>query len=90
MPDWTNYSFRYTTGTSASAGTFAILGVPFTANQIQQEYEEWERENERQDRIWELQMQMHQQQMEQQAEEEKQLIKDKERYPLFFLKEGIV
>ena len=49
-------------------------------------YEEYQRERERQDCVNEQQMQM----FEQQMEEERQLIKDKERYPLFFLKEGIV
>ena len=58
----------------------------FAFTQIQQEYEDYRRECERQDQVYELQMQMHEQQME----EERQLIKDKKKYPLFFLKEGIV
>ena len=44
-------------------------------------------ECERQDHIYELQVQMHEQQ---QIEEERQLIEDKRKYPLFFLKDGIV
>ena len=43
-------------------------------------------ECEREDRAYQLQMQA----FEQQMEEERQLIEDKRKYPLFFLKEGIV
>lgn len=62
----------------------------FAFTQMQQEYEEYRRECLHQDTMYEQQMQMHEQQYEQQMEEERQLIKDKEKYPLFFLKEGIV
>ena len=80
MPYWSNFFSSYDANTST---------------QVQQEFEEYVRECERQDQIYEQQMQM----MEQQMEEERQLIKDKEKYPLFFwretcvqstLKEGIV
>lgn len=83
------YSFDYDTVTYTSLDGWTT-NISLSAAQIQQDYEEYRRECERKDRIWELQMQIDQQQMEQQVEEEKQLIKDKEKYPLFFLKEGIV
>ena len=79
MPNWTNYFW-----TSTSDGWINIP-VP-SVTQIQQDYEEYQRECELQDQVYELQMQS----LEQQMEEERQLIKDKEKYPLFFLKEGIV
>ena len=77
MPDWT-----YDGGTT-SAATEYIWSFSSTAQQM---YDEWKQECIRQDQVYEQQMQM----MEQQIEEERQLIKDKEKYPLFFLKEGIV
>ena len=78
------YFFLYDTGTSTSE-RWVNISVPSVA-QVQQEYEEYQRECERQDQIFELQMQMH----EQQIEEERQLLKDKERYPLFFWRETCV
>ena len=76
MPDWT-----YDSGTtSASDYIWSFSGT------AQQMYAEWKQECVRQDQVYEQQMQM----MEQQMEEERQLIKDKKKYPLFFLKEGIV
>ena len=83
MPDWTNYFTGYTAGNST--GTEFSVRIP-TAAQMQQELEQYQRECERQDRIYEMQMQM----WEEEMEKERQLIKDKERYPLFFWKEGIV
>ena len=83
MPDWTNYYGSYDIGTSTSS-EFSVR-IP-TAAQMQQELEQYQRECERQDRIYEMQMQM----WEEEMEKERQLIKDKERYPLFFLKEGII
>ena len=91
MPDWT-----FSTTTSATSWD-TWEPTPLTVVQIQ--YEEYRRECLRQDTSYEMQMQMHEQQYEQQMEEERQLTKDKERYPLFFwretcvqgtLKEGIV
>lgn len=74
MPDWTIY---FTAGTSTSVPLGSIT---------QQQYEDYQTECERQDQIYELQLLQEQTELE----EERQLIKDKERYPLFFLKEGIV
>ena len=87
MPDWTYYYGSYDTGTSTS--TEFSVRVP-TAAQMQQELEQYQRECERQDRIYEQQIQMLEQQMEEEMEKERQLIEDKRKYPLFFLKEGIV
>ena len=80
MPDW---AFSTTSGTDWDSDTTFYVTIPYCS---QQQYEEYRRECERQDRTYEMQMQIHEQQME----EERQLIKDKEKYPLFFLKEGIV
>ena len=84
MPDWTNYFSGYAAGTSAS-DEWITLPTPY-ASQLQQEFQEYQRECERQDQIYELQLLQEQAELE----EERQLIKDKEKYPLFFLKEGIV
>ena len=84
MPDWTNYFAGFAAGTSTSDG-WVNMSIP-SVTQIRQDYEEYQRECERQDQVYEQQMQM----MEQQMEEERQLAKDKKKYPLFFLKEGIV
>ena len=51
----------------------------FAFTQIQQEYEDYRRERERQDHI-------HEEILQEQAE----LAEDKKKYPLFYLKEGIV
>jgi len=84
MPDWTDYFDGYTAGTSTSDERINI-SVP-SVSQVQQEYAEYQREYERQDIIYEQQMWM----MKQQMEEERRLEEEKIRYPLFFLKEGIV
>ena len=77
MPDWTYCYSSYAAGTSTSDGWINI-SVP-SVTQIQQDYEEYQRERKEQDRI-------HKQILQEQAE----LAKDKKKYPLFFLKEGIV
>ena len=74
MPDWTNYYAGYITEIFVSSDPYITLPPNF-----EQHYEEYRREREKHDQIYDLQM-----------EEERQLIKDKEKYPLFFLKEGIV
>ena len=81
MPDWTNYYYSYSTETSTS-DEWINISVP-SAAQIQQECEEYRRERERKDLMME---QMWFEETER-IEEEKQLIKDKERYPLFFWRE---
>jgi len=88
--DYIIYGDISNTGTSTSTSS-SIWGsnvplevtIPYYA---QQQYEEYQRECERQDRAYEIQTQM----WEEEMKEEKQLIEDKKRYPLFFLKEGIV
>ena len=84
MPDWTNSFIGFTVETSTSDG-WVNISIPSTS-QIQQDYKEFQREYERQDQLYELQLLQEQVDLE----EERQLIKDKERYPLFFLKDGIV
>ena len=58
---------------SISTWSFTSCSAAQTHAQILQEYEEYQIECERQDQIYELQMQMHEEQME----EERQLIEDK-------------
>ena len=82
MPNWTNFYGSYDTGTSTSS-EFSFR-VP-TAARMQQELEEYQRERKRKDLMME---QMWLEETER-IEEERQLIKDKERYPLFFWKENI-
>ena len=77
MPDWTNY-FAGFTGTSTSDG-WVYTPISSVVTLIQQDYEEYQRECERQDHI-------HKQILQEQAE----LAEDKKKYPLFFLKKGIV
>ena len=77
MPNWPNYFCGYTVGNSTS-NEWINISV-HTPAQMQQEYEEYQRECERQDRI-------HKQILQEQAE----LAEDKKKYPLFFLKKGIV
>ena len=76
MPDWAYYT------DTTPATTDYIWSFSGTAQQM---YDEWKQECERQDQVYELQLQMQRQQME----EERQLIEDKVRYPLFFWKENI-
>lgn len=74
MPDWSNR--YYDIGTATSPNFYATIPpIP----QVQQDYTEYIQECERQDHI-----------IQQQIEKEKQLQEDKENYPLFFLKGGIV
>lgn len=77
MPDWSNYFTGYAAGTSTSDG-WVNISVP-SVSQVQQDYEVYIRERERQDRV-----------MEQMLQEQAELEEEKRKYPLFFLKEGIV
>lgn len=86
MPDWTNYHSSYVTETLLSSDFYVTIP---TVSQMRQD-EEYQRECEREDRIYELQLQMQRQEIEQEIEEEKQLDEDRSKYPLFFIKEGIV
>jgi hypothetical protein len=88
MPDWTNHSFDYGAGTSTSFGWINI-SVP-SASQIQQEYEEYQRECEHDDRIMEQQMREADEQCYKEMQEKAERAEEKRKYPLFFLKEGIV
>ena len=74
MPNWTDYFCGYTAGTSTSDGWINIP-IP-SVTYIQQDYEEYQRECERQDHI-------HEQILQEQAE----LAEDKKKYPLFFWRE---
>ena len=79
MPDWSNYFFSYDAGVSTSGGYI----TPTQLQQLQQQWEEYQQrqaeQHQRAQYLW-----------EQRTEKEKQLQEDKENYPLFFLKEGIV
>ena len=86
MPDWTNFFSDYAAGTSTSDGWINISVPSVTQFQEEMNYAEFQRECEQQNQIYELQLLQEQAELE----EERQLIKDKERYPLFFLKGGIV
>lgn len=77
MPDWTNYYFSYDTGTSFSSQTAA---------QIQQEFEEYQYQRVREQQMWAEHQEL-MDKLDRQAEEEAE---DRQKYPLFFLKEGIV
>ena len=66
----------WTFSTTISASSWSTWS---SFDSTQQDYEEYQRECEEQDRI-------HKQILQEQAE----LAEDKKRYPLFFLKEGIV
>ena len=80
MPYYEDYTYAGTTDSSGTSFTWSFSGA------LQQMYGEWQEECKRQDQMYELQMQMHEQEME----EKRQLIEDKRKYPLFYLKEGIV
>lgn len=56
----------------------------------QQQREEYEQDCERQDRIMEAQMREVEEQCFQEMKREQELAEDRKKYPLFFLKEGIV
>jgi len=83
MPNWT---YHYAIGTSASSDVFWTSSTPLTATQVQQQYEEWKQECERQDHMIEQIWREEQERIDKMDE----LRKDKEKYPLFFLEEGIV
>ena len=68
--------WAYDSSATSSASDY-IWSFSGTAQQV---YDEWKQECKRQDQAYELQMQIH----------EQQNIEDRKRYPLFFLKEGIV
>jgi len=57
-----------------------------TSTWIQQDYEEYQRKREQQDLMMEQMWQEEQERIDKMDE----LRRDKEKYPLFFLKEGIV
>ncbi len=77
MPDYNNYYFSYDVGTSSGVSLTA------TATKLQQQFEYYQqRQVEQQQQAQHL--------WEQQMEEERQLQEDKVKYPLFFLKDGIV
>lgn len=88
MPNWSNYYFSYEatptnfvgTGTSTSS---SIWDTPFTATQIQQLLEQ-------EMLAMEQTMRKAEEQYHQEMERKKELAEDKKKYPLFFLKEGIV
>ena len=84
MPDWTSYFSGYAAGTSTSDGWINRF-IDLDA-ELQQEFEAYQQERKRKDLIMEQEWQ----DAKMQVEKERQLIEDKERYPLFFLKEGIV
>jgi len=73
MPDWIHSTSTTSWGGDVWAPTHR------TAAQVQQSYEEYQQECERQDRI-----------MERRLREQAELEEDKRKYPLFFLKDGIV
>lgn len=89
MPTWPNYYSSYDAGTS-STPTFSHL----TATQVQQEYAEYIKRRERKERtiqqLWEEHQQMLDKQKQQAERQAEELREDKRKYPLFFLKEGIV
>ena len=88
MPDWIDYT--YYRGTSTNIEPFYTSLTPLTDEQIQAQYEEYQREQEQNLRSVERMWVEHQQRMEKEFKQEKQLQEDKENYPLLFLKEGIV
>jgi len=61
-----------------------------TGTSIQQEYEEFVRDCERQDRRYEQMMREAEEQCYQEMKQAEELREDKRKYPLFFLKDGIV
>lgn len=75
MPDWT---FTFYGDTMASNDDWINISIP-PVSQVQQEYEEYVRECEQQDR-----------EIERKLQEQAELEEDKKKYPLFFLKEGII
>lgn len=82
MPDWANYYRGYTT-------------IP-TVTQLQQEYEEYRQRVELEEPQYQLtsdfvrQFEEEMRRMEESIQRVKELEEDKRKYPLFFLKEGIV
>ena len=80
MPDWAGQYVNYTTvSTGTSTDSSFYVTVPFGVPNIEQAWVKYLQERERQDLI-----------MEQMIREEAELEEDKRKYPLFFLKEGIV
>ena len=86
MPNFGDWIHNISSSASSSTWGFTSFSAAQTHAQVLWEYEEYQIECERQDQVYELQMQMH----EQQIEEERQLIKDKKKYPLFFWRETCV
>ena len=82
MPDWSNFYFSYDVGTSTSAG----WSVNVTAIQVEQLHQAYQQKLEQEQRIWERQWE----EKKEEAAKRKQIAEDKVKYPLFFLKEGIV
>jgi len=77
--------FTYYGSSTDCTDTWSSL-FNITAAQIQQDYEEYRRKREQQDLMMEQMWQEEQERIDKMDE----LRRDKEKYPLFFLKEGIV
>ena len=91
MPDWTNYiNGNDSTLTYRGIEISYIPAVALTATQIQEQYAASRREQERLDYFYHQMWESEQQRRREELEQEKQLQEDKRKYPLFFLKEGIV
>lgn len=86
MPDWTNY----TTGTSANDPIFYVSNIPLTAMQIEQQYAEFQERKRQEKHIMEQEWEREWQEDEKRIQQAKELEEDKCKYPLFFLKGGIV
>jgi len=79
--------FTFYDGTSAGTEWST---ASLTANQIQQEFEEYQYQREREHQMWEQQLAEQQAQMYEGRRLAEELKEDKRKYPLFFLKDGIV
>ncbi len=87
MPD-SYFTFDYdSTSSSPDLSGWVTFS---TAAQVQQQYEEYRQEQERQQSLIQQFWDEHQQMCDEQARQAEELRKDKVKYPLFFLKEGIV
>lgn len=82
MPDYFFYQ-----GTSSDTEWST---VSFTATQILQDFEQSQHQREQEERVWERQWEEQQAQIQEERRLAKELKEDKKKYPLFFLKEGIV
>ena len=89
MPDWIGYiNNDPITYRGIDISPTPIIAI--TETQMLEQYEEYRREQERADHIYQQEWEAQHRQAMKELEQEKQLQEDKENYPLLFRKEGIV